>query len=81
MDNLDLDVCLHAVAEVLRFLHQLKVRAQVFGTAFSRGEATINGLPCLNNGKPSNIMLWARMRWYIQLPNVLQLRCVCLLLP
>jgi len=69
------------ITEIMRFLFNQRVRSNLYSSLFSRGQARSNELPCLKNRKPRNLIIWANMRFYVQLPNVLELRWIeCLLL-
>lgn len=55
-----------AVGEIMRFLFHQKIRAMTYTRLFLPAEAKANNLPCLMNRQPKNLMLWAKIRFYMQ---------------
>ncbi len=60
----------------MRFLFHQKVRAEIYTKLFNPAEAKANNLPCLVNRQPSNLILWAKVRFYMQVRR-LHMTCGC----
>lgn len=68
------------MVEIVQFLIKQQLLAQRYSKLFSHGEAAAAGLPCLKQRHPENLVLWARLRFYLQKPNVIEMRWVELFL-